>query len=395
MKRLRSMSETRKAYKFKLKPNRSQVQQFEQFCGNTRFVYNALLAWSSDTYKETGQNTVGRSPMCSKITSLKKEHEWLKRSHVHTLQSAADDLISAYQRFFKGLGGYPRFKSKKRHRSSFRYKSGVKIQGSKIYLPKIGWVSFRKSQEVQGQIKTATVSQSPSGWFVSISCIVDVDPLPVVEHEVGIDLGLTHFATLSTGEQIDNPKHYRSKERKLRRLSRALSRKMKGSANRSKAKRKLAKHHEKVANTRKDFLHKQSTRLIRENQTIGLEDLNVKGMLKNRRLAKSISDVSWSEFVRQLEYKAAWYGREVFKVGRFFPSSKTTSCCNEYLPDLKLSDRIISCPACGRVWDRDVNAAINILNVAVGHTETQNARGDERKTVMVAAVVEESRIPRL
>ena len=381
------MSETRKAFKFKLKPNKNHIQQFEQFSGNARFVYNALLAWSSETYKDTGENTVGRSPMFGKIAKLKGENEWLKRSHSQTLQQSGEDLISAYKRFFSGKGRYPRFKSKKKTRQSFRYPQNVKIDGSKIFLPKIGWVSFRKSQEVDGQIKTATVSKSASGWFVSLSCVVNIDPLPVNENEVGVDVGLAHFATLSSGEKIDNPKYYRSKERKLRKLNRSLSRKKKGSANRTKARQRLAKHHEKVANLRKDFLHKLSTRLVRENQTICLEDLNVKGMLKNRRLAKSISDVAWGEFNQQIEYKAGWYGREVLRVDRFEPTSKTTSCCGERIEGLTLRHRTITCPRCGTIWDRDHNAALNILKVAAGYTDTLNACGDEHKTGTIPAVV--------
>ena len=304
------MCKIRKTYKFKLQPNREQGASFYQFAGNSRFVYNALLDWARETYQTTGESVVRRAKFCKQMTELKKDHAWLKLSHVHILQSVGDDLVAGYQRFFKKLEGFPKFKSRKNLNYSFRFKQGIKLNRNDIFLPKIGWVKYRKSQCVKGEIMTATISKSVSGWYVSLSCL---NPYPKQETAVGVDFGLSHFATLCSGEKIENPKHYQKAEKKLRKLSRAFARKKKGSANRAKAKIKLAKHHEKVANLRKDFVHKFTSKLVSENQAIGLETLNIKGMLKNRRLAKAIASVSWYETSRQIEYKAKWYGREVVK----------------------------------------------------------------------------------
>ena len=254
------------------------------------------------------------------------------------------------------------------------------MAGDNVWLPKIGWVRFYRSIDQIGQIKTATVSRSASGWYVSLSCVEEIQPYQKTNQSIGIDLGLSHYATLSTGEKIDNPRHYRTAERKLRRLQRALSRKKKGSANRAKARAKVAKHHEKVANMRKDFQHKLTTRLVVENQAIGVESLHVKGMIRNRRLAKSIADAGWGETLRQLKYKSAWHSRRLEVKDRFYPSSKTTHCCGVYLANLKLSHREIVCPECSQIWDRDHNAALNLKPVAVGHTDTLNGCGGECQT---------------
>jgi putative transposase len=371
------MKEIRRSHKFKLRPTQEQQQLFVQFAGNSRFVYNELLSWSSQLYKRFGLSVVSRAKFGKRITQLKAQHDWLCLSHVHTLQSSADDLVSGYNRFFKNGGGYPKFKSKHNTKQSFRYKTGVELDGSRVKLPKIGWVKVRNSRGDVGQIKTATISQSTSGWYVSLSCIEEIEQHPKTESSVGIDLGLSHYATLSTGEKIDNPRYYRRAERKLRRLQRALSRKKKGSANRAKARAKLAKHHEKVANMRKDFQHKLTTRLVVENQAIGVESLFVAGMVRNRKLAKSISDAGWGETLRQLKYKSDWHGRTLVEADRFYPSSKLTNCCGVRLTDLRLSDREIVCPECGQIWDRDHNAAINLRPVAVGHTDTLNDCGGE------------------
>ncbi len=270
----------RRAHKFKLRPTAEQEQQFNQFAGNARFVYNELLNWSSQLYKRFGLSVVHRASFGKRITQLKNQYEWLALSHVHTLQSAGDDLVNGFKRFFKKQGGYPRFKSKRNTKQSFRYKTGIKVDGDRVWLPKIGWVCFHRSISQIGQIKTATISRSVSGWYVSLSCVEEIEQYPKTNQSVGIDLGLTHYATLSTCEKVDNPRHYRHAERKLRRLQRSLSRKKRGSANRTKARIKLAKHHEKVANMRKDFQHKLTTRLVVENQAIGVESLYVAGMIR-------------------------------------------------------------------------------------------------------------------
>lgn len=386
----------RKTFSFKLKPSKSQEQAFCQFAGNSRFVYNSLLAWAKQSWSDTGENVVSRTHMSRQITHLRNEFGWLAESPRKTLSTSGDDLIRAYGKFFSKKSSYPKFKCKKRSRPSFRYKAEkrvVRVEGSKIRLPKIGMVPFVKSQEVLGDIKEATVLKMPSGWYVRLSCTSEVRTLPSVSSRIGLDLGIKNFAHTSSDVAIPNPKFYRSKERKLRKLSKSLSRKVKGGSNRRKAKIKLAKHHEKISNIRKDFLHKLSTKVIRENQTIAIEDLNIKGMIKNRRLSKSISDASWGEFVHQLEYKASWYGRNVIKIDRWYPSSKTTNCCGDYIEGLKLHHRNVTCSVCGEAWGRDHNAALNILNVAVGHTETKNDCGGECKTGFDSAVASEAVIP--
>lgn len=364
----------RKTYRFKLEPNSAQEQSFWRFAGSCRFIYNQILADSQKEHQDGEKVPINRAAFCSRITSLKKEFDWLGETHVHCLQNAVENLVKAYQRLFKKQGGFPKFKSRHDLNQSFGYKTGVKVDVAKVWLPKIGWVKFRKSQDVLGKIKTAQVRRTITGWYVTLSCEVDIHPLAKVDRSVGVDVGLSSFLIESNGNKIESPKFFRKTERKLAKLQRQLSRKKKGSSNRAKAKRKVARLHEKVANQRKDFQHKQSTRLINENQVIGVEDLCVKGMARTR-LAKSIHDAGLGEFLRQMKYKAEWYGRTLVEADRFFPSSKTCYQCGNVNGDLKLSDRRWKCPSCGTLLDRDVNTALNLESVAVGHTETLNACG--------------------
>lgn len=309
------------------------------------------------------------SKCSSLLTELKTEKEWLKEVDKFALQNSLKDLEQAYQKFFKEKTGFPKFKSKRNNRQSYRTNftnNNIEIKDNRIKLPKLGWIKFAKSREVEGRILNVTVSKNPSGkYFISICFEIEVNRLPQLTNSIGLDMGIENFAITSDGDKIENPKYYRKYEQKLIKLQRALSRKKIGSKNRDKARIKVAKLHEKIANTRLDFLHKLSTKLIRENQTIALESLKVKNMIRNRKHSKSIADASWSQFKTMLEYKAKWYGREIKYVDTYFASSKICSHCGYKNEKLTLDIREWTCENCGEYHDRDINAAKNILQHAV------------------------------
>ena len=311
-------------------------------------------------------------------------------------QKALSNLGSAFKNFFKKTGKYPQFK-KKGVRDSFSLSNEqFKIKGSEFWVPKLGFVKMHEPLRFEGRLIKATISRTADRWFASVTVEVPDVLLPPAENQgaVGVDLGITTLATLSTGEKVVGPKAHKALLNRVRRQSRQVSRKVKGSKNREKAKLRVAKTHARIANIRKDALHKLTTRLTREYATIGIEDLNVSGMVKNRRLSRSIMDASFSEFRRQLEYKAFRRGGKVVVADRWYPSSKTCSACDYKIKDLPLSVRDWSCPSCHTKHDRDVNAAINLRNIAVGSTVTacgEESSGSSRKTrVKLASVKQET-----
>ena len=371
-----------KSYKYRLYPSREQQQKLEETLTTCRFLYNEALAARIAAYKEEGK-TLSYVQQAGILTQTKNEYQ--KRVHVNILQDTLRRLDKAYAAFFRRVkaakeaakkagkktgkkAGFPRFKPAQRYNSftfvarGFNLLEDNRLRLSKLRLSKIGDVQIVLHRLPEGTVKTCTLLRDADQWFAILVC--DAPPMQTAcefpDAVIGVDVGLKHFATLSTGETIANPRHYRASQKKLARLQKSLSRKKKGSKNRHKARTKVARCHRKIKNQRNDFLHKESAKLAKTYGTIVFEKLNIKGMVKNRRLAKSISDAGWSQFITYATYKAESAGGRVELVDAR-NTSQDCSACGAKVPK-PLSQRTHSCPWCGLVLDRDLNASLNILN---------------------------------
>ncbi|MEG3849584.1 RNA-guided endonuclease TnpB family protein [Microcoleus sp. herbarium19] len=357
---------TQKSFKYRFYPTPEQETLLRRTMGCTRLVYNRALAARTEAWYGE-KKRIGYVESSAMLTVWKKEEtlQFLNEVSCVPLQQGLRHLQTAFSNFFAGRAQYPNFKKKRNGGSAEFTKSAFKFKDGQVFLAKsVEPLAIRWSRALpEGAIpSTVTVKLSPAGrWSVSLLVDIEIEPLPESPNEIGIDLGVTSLVALSTGEKVANPKSFKAKRAKLRKAQKALSRKQKGSNNRYKARLKVAKVHQEISDARQDFLHKLTTQLVRENQTIAVEDLAVKNMVKNRKLALAISDASWGELVRQLEYKCDWYGRTFVKIDRWFPSSKRCAECGHIVEKLPLNIREWDCPKCKTHHDRDVNAAKNIL----------------------------------
>lgn len=363
------------AHRIRLDPNNVQATYLARAAGTARFAYNwALVEWEKQ-YKASKADPLLSKPreglLRCKLNAIKRlQFPWMMEVTKNAPQMAIMQLGRAFENFFAGRAHYPVFRRKGRDDRFTLTNDQFNVVDRRIRIPKLGWIRMREALRFSGRILNATISRVADHWYVSITVDQSESHLPAAENQsaVGVDLGVTTLVTLSTGEKFSGPRALHTLLKRLCRLSRALSRKVKGSHNRSKAKLKLAKLHARIASIRRDSLHQLSSNITRRFRTIGIEDLHVKGMLANRRLAGFIADMGWHELRRQIEYKSVWRGGRVVVADRWYPSSKTCSCCGCKREALDLKTRQWTCPICKAVHDRDVNAAINLKIMAVSST---------------------------
>jgi putative transposase len=369
-----------KAYRYRMYPNQEQRILIAKHIGSCRFVYNNSLQQKIKQYQKDG-TALSCYELNNRLPALKDQYPWLKEVNSQSLQWANKNLDTAFVRFFREKTGFPTFKSKKHKVQSFQVPQHYKIGDNRVKLPKIGWVKTKVHRAISSTLKVATVTVTPTGkYFISISFDdgnKQPEKVPYDESTtVGIDVGLMHYAVLSDSTKVENPRNLRQSLASLQYHQRRLSRKVKGSNNWKKCKQRVARLHEKVANRRRDFQHKLSSQIVRENQAVAVESLNVAGMVRNHNLALSVADAAWSIFLAMIQYKCDWYGKSYIKIGRFDPSSKICSVCGHY-HDMDLSVREWTCPACGTAHDRDINAAVNIKKFAL-HKQNLIGTGLER-----------------
>jgi putative transposase len=370
-----------KCFKYRIEPTQEQEQRFLSFAGCRRYVWNWALSRKQEVYKTTGKS-IGYNALAAELVSLKRQPDtvFLKECHSQVLQQVLMDLETAFKNFFEKRARFPKFKSRKRTSPAFRIPQNVSVVDGKVSVPKLGLVKARIHRPLEGTVKSATIKQEADGhWYVVFVAHIEIAELePTTHSPVGIDVGLESFLTTDDGDKVKPPKFYRKAERKLKRLGRQFSRCQKQSRRRTKAKQRLARYHRRISNQRADFLHKLSHSFATRHDTICIEDLNLKGLVKTK-LAKSFSDAALGSFVRMLDYKAIWHNSQIVRVGRFYPSSKTCHDCKN-VQSLELSDRNWICLSCGVIHDRDTNAAKNILSeglriLVAGMAKSQNASG--------------------
>jgi putative transposase len=367
-----------KAVKVRLYPNSHQQKALSQSFGNCRWLWNYCLNLMNETYKETGKGLSGYQ-VKKQIPQLKCEYEWLKLTYSQCLQSVCLNLGVAFNNFFERRTGYPTFKSK-HGKQSIQYPQNVKRVDDCLRLPMVGDVKAIFHREIDGKIKTVTVSKNCSNQYYAAILFEDGKVLPALSPEgkaIGIDLGLTNFAITSDGSKFDNPRWFKKHERNLKLKQQQLSRKQKGSNKRSKSRLKVAKVHNKITRCREDFQHKLSRRIVNENQVIVVENLAIKNMVKNHKLAKAIQQVGWGQFCTMLKYKAEQFGKVYQEVDRFFASSKTCHVCLNRIDNLSLERRFWECNSCNTHHDRDINAAINILQEGLRILNLTSGTGDK------------------